>query len=236
MIRLLARILLFTTFLTIQFNNLACAENSENAAEEVQFDSEKLEQYRNDVDFDYYSKNQESFQFRNKIMEYLVRFLRAVFSDKGAAPIVRYILLFAFVIFVVLKLSGGQFQWFLGSGARSQKGKVLIPEQDIHELNLLQLATDSRQNGDLRMSIRYYYLHLLKLMDASAIIQWHKDKTNRDYIREIKSDELKSQFRLQTQIFDYVWYGQFNLNEEQYLRVQSEFNKLFENIAKPRKQ
>lgn len=231
MSKYLLTLFLFAVLLLVQTPLAVLADEQQPVSKTAHFSDEKLEEYRQDSDFSYYSKNTEGSRIRNKIMEYISRILRAIFSKKGIAPILRYLVLAILLVFIVIKLSGGQFQWFWGSDGKRQQGKVLIPEQDIHELDLLQLADESQQNGDLRSSVRYHYLHLLKVMDSLALIDWHKDKTNRDYLRELRSDELRNQFKRQTRVFDYVWYGQFDLTSEQFQAVQNEFRTMLTSLA-----
>ncbi|HKJ40452.1 MAG TPA: DUF4129 domain-containing protein, partial [Sunxiuqinia sp.] len=81
-----------------------------------------------------------------------------------------------------------------------------------------------------RLCVRYHYLYILKELDKKSFINYHKDKTNRDYLREIHSPDIRSQFQQQTLVFDYVWYGKFPLNHDQFHNVQSGFQRLAESI------
>ena len=42
-------------------------------------------------------------------------------------------------------------------------------------------------------------------------IKWKKDKTNRDYIRELSTTDWHSNFRSVTIMFEKVWYGKKEL-------------------------
>ena len=199
---------------------------SDTIPEQRQFDESKLEEYRVDQDFQYDVVNYKQSTIWDKIRYYFYKVLRFLFGKGGAAPIIRYLFLAAVIIFVVLQLTGAKLQWFFGKDNKTRTGIVSIPNEDISNINLQELADKALAEGNLRLCIRYHYLHLLKILDEKAYIVWHKDKTNRDYLAEIKQPEIRNQFRQQTLVFDYVWYGEFKLSEEQFKWVNAGFQDL----------
>ncbi|MFV0592414.1 MAG: DUF4129 domain-containing protein [Draconibacterium sp.] len=194
--------------------------------EERSFDKTRLDEYRNDKDFQYENNAYRSNTLWNKVQYYFYKFLRFLFGKEGAAPVIRYLFLVGVIIFVVLQLSGTKLKWFLGKENKSRQGVVSIPDEDISGINLSELADKALSEGNLRLCVRYRYLQLLKILDEKAYISWHRDKTNRDYLAEISQPEIRRQFQQQTLVFDYVWYGEFQLTEEQFKWVNSGFQDL----------
>lgn len=48
------------------------------------------------------------------------------------------------------------------------------------------------------------------------MIDWHYDKTNSDYLKEIKNDNTKQLFKRASYVYDYIWYGDFPVDEQLY--------------------
>ncbi|MCE4563006.1 DUF4129 domain-containing protein [Maribellus sp. CM-23] len=200
------------------------------SSEERNFDKTRLEEYKNDKDFQYENDVYRSNTLWNKVRYYFYKLLKFLFGKEGAGPVIRYMFLVAIVLFVVLQLSGTKLKWFLGKENKNRLGIVSIPDEDISGIDLAELAEKALSEGALRLCVRYHYLQLLKILDEKAYITWHRDKTNRDYLAEITQPEIRRQFQQQTLVFDYVWYGDFQLTEEQFQWVNSGFQNLMSRL------
>lgn len=99
-------------------------------------------------------------------------------------------------------------------------------EENIKDVNFDHLIEAALKDNNYRLATRYLYLKSLKLLTNKNIIEWHYDKTNSDYINEIKDDTTKSIFKRISYIYDYVWYGEFPIDEAIYSKNQSDFDKL----------
>ena len=99
-------------------------------------------------------------------------------------------------------------------------------EENLTQVNFDTLIADALNNTNYRLATRYLYLKSLKLLTNKNIIEWHYDKTNSDYIDEIKDEVTKSVFKRISYIYDYVWYGEFPIDEEIYLKNKSDFEKI----------
>jgi hypothetical protein len=197
---------------------------------ERHFREEKLEEYRQDSAFRYDVNPYRRNTIWQKVNYYLVQLFKAIFSNKGIAPFLGSLILLGIIIFAVIRLSDGQFQWIFGKESKSKAGKVVLPDEETGGTDFNALADKALQEGDLRLCVRYHYLYILKELDENAFIHWHKDKTNRDYLREIQAPAIRSQFQVQTLVFDYVWYGKFPLGNDQFQNIQSGFQRLIESI------
>lgn len=191
-----------------------------------QFNQKQLEEYRQDRDFQYENVVPITNTIWDRIKYYISQFLKLIFSEKGAAPFIRYAILAAIILAVIVYLTGGQFQWFFGKDNKAKVGEISFVQDDITRVDPETLANQALQNGDLRLCIRYRYLQLLKTLNDKEYIEWHKDKTNLDYLSEIKPPHIKTQFKRHTLIFDYVWYGQFQVGEDQFQAIHEGFNQL----------
>ena len=64
---------------------------------------------------------------------------------------------------------------------------------------------------------------VLKKLSAKEIIEWEAQKTNEDYSNEVTDKLIKKQFKTITRIYDFIWYGSFEVNEKLYRRAEKEF-------------
>ena len=97
----------------------------------------------------------------------------------------------------------------------------IIKNEDIQELIRKALA-----ERNFRLAVRYYYLFTLQLMTDKNLIDWQLQKTNDDYLKELKGTRLQEPFRTITRLYDYIWYGNFDLDEVKYMKAESAFVQL----------
>jgi hypothetical protein len=87
-----------------------------------------------------------------------------------------------------------------------------------------------RQNIDkqlYREAIRFQFLKLMGQLQVKGFISYSKEKTNLDYLIELKTPELKSQFRTATSIYNHVWYGEFEIVKTQYNNFEQRFQSFY---------
>lgn len=99
-------------------------------------------------------------------------------------------------------------------------------EENIKDVNFDTLIANALKENNYRLATRYLYLKSLKLLTNKNIIDWHYDKTNSDYINEIKDEDTKSIFKRISYLYDYVWYGEFPIDEYLYKKNQLDFDKI----------
>jgi hypothetical protein len=99
---------------------------------------------------------------------------------------------------------------------------------NIRDVDLDQLLLQARAEGNLRLSIRLYYLRMLKRLDEAGIIGWKKDKTNRDYLTELfRKDYHYDEVRTLTRSYEEVWYGEHDLTESDFQSLSAHFETVF---------
>ncbi len=99
-------------------------------------------------------------------------------------------------------------------------------EENISEVNFDKLIEDAANQKNFRLATRYMYLKSLKKLASRQIIEWHYDKTNSDYLNEITNLETRKIFKRISYIYDYVWYGEFAVDQEMYIQNSTDFAKL----------
>lgn len=136
------------------------------------------------------------------------------------------ILIILFVVYLIVKViinkEGG---WIFGKSA-SKITVSELSEEDIHSLDFNSLITKAKNEKNYRLTTRYYYLWLLKSFTDKKIIEWDIEKTNGDYINEISNATLKSEFQFLSYVYEYSWYGEFNLTQTDFEKTETAFLKL----------
>ncbi|MTE27736.1 hypothetical protein [Winogradskyella ouciana] len=99
-------------------------------------------------------------------------------------------------------------------------------EENIEQVDFDKLIKKAIKQNNFRLATRYMYLKTLKVLASKQTIEWHYDKTNSDYLNEIKDSKLKSLFKRVSYIYDYVWYGEFPIDEVSFNKNKDDFNQL----------
>jgi hypothetical protein len=97
--------------------------------------------------------------------------------------------------------------------------QALWQEEKIEGRDFLGMANEMAAAGDFRLALRYRYLHMIQLLSSRGHIAWRPDKTNHDYLRELSGSPLRDSFRYITYLFNYTWYGHFELDEATYRKA-----------------
>jgi len=130
---------------------------------------------------------------------------------------------------------GADKSWFLKSKIKNALVISEIIEEDIHAINFSTIIQESIKSKDFRKAIRYFYLLSLKELADIKLINWQQGKTNESYIKEIKSSLLKSQFSKNTYLYEWIWYGNFLVDETLFNEASHSFQSFFEQIKKLKK-
>ncbi|RMG54272.1 MAG: DUF4129 domain-containing protein [Bacteroidetes bacterium] len=95
--------------------------------------------------------------------------------------------------------------------------------EDLQDLPYDRLVQEAEVAGDYRRAVRLRFLQTLKRLDAIDLIAWRDNKTNQDYYYELYDSPLRHDFEALSRIYDYVWYGHFDLPAERYPLLRTRF-------------
>ncbi|MDR9457179.1 MAG: DUF4129 domain-containing protein [Salegentibacter sp.] len=208
--------------------------------QKVEFDESLLEEWRNDKDFGYLERETSTgwwTQFKGWINKKFHDFMDWLFGSYEPGSILElfitilpYLLLLMVLFLVALlfvKLNPAY-----AAAPSGKEARVFFSEEEkiIKSEDISKLIKNAISEGNYRMAIRYNYLDTLRKMDKHGIIDYSFDKTNQDYLAEIKSEELQHQFKRITRIYEYSWYGEFQVSQENFNLAESAFLKAEEMI------
>ena len=98
-----------------------------------------------------------------------------------------------------------------------------MPE-DIFAIRYQQEIDKALAQGNYRLAVRVHFLRLLSMLSDKNLIQYKQEKTNLDYLMELSSKTWYAEFFRLTRHFEYSWYGHFEVEEQTYRVIASEFN------------
>lgn len=156
-------------------------------------------------------------------------FLSRIFNFRGASGFFWLLAIFfiGFIIYKVFIKSG-----FLSLGQR-RKNVLSNLEQD-EELKETQaydqFISNAEREQQFNLATRYWYLKTLKNLKDTELIQYSPDKTNQEYITELTETLFQEPFRELTRNYEYVWYGEFLLQEERYQKIKISFEAFNEEV------
>jgi len=106
-------------------------------------------------------------------------------------------------------------------------------EAYLHETDLDRFLRDALARSDFPQALRIYYLQVIKRLSESGAILWSKEKTNRDYLREMRTHLQAPDFQGVTRTYERVWYGNAPLDATGFARIEPAFKHLLAQIAPP---
>jgi len=200
------------------------------------FDNDKLNSYKKDKDFQYKETKQEK-GILAKIMEWLsdllYRFLSWLFGEQRATGILSviisslpYIVALVILLLILKVFLNIRADNIISGSAR--KSKILVSEEEeiIKTKDIKELIAKALKNNDYRLAIRYQYLYILQLLEKKGIISWEQQKTNHEYEREITDASLQNHFRNITYLYDFVWYGNFDIDKNDFSKASKIFTSI----------
>ena len=199
----------------------------------VEFDQSVLEKYREDPDFAYSQPPPEQTGIFRLIFQEALEWLAQLLGHRGVAKFFLWLLILIF-------LAG--FGWTLvlifgGSPAKiiynPENGKIAysVEEENLDKIDFNAQIAEALHHGLYRKAIRLIYLHAIKLLAGKALIDWKPWKTNRDYLGELKPQDLKAGFSELSYFFDYVWYGDFEADKPLCDQAMNVFQQLRKNLG-----
>ena len=77
--------------------------------------------------------------------------------------------------------------------------------------------------SDYNSAVRYLYLKTLYTLNDKKWIQFHSEATNQEYLNQMSQHKRSKDFGYLTQVYEYVWYGKFEINAQQFASVHNNF-------------
>jgi hypothetical protein len=197
-------------------------------------DSAKIKSYLKDKHFIYLDDPKATMTLWEKLMEWINRQFQKFFYSKAGLTtmdIISYLLAAFAIIAIIIGLIKSDIRGLFFPSRKKKNLDSSESLEDIYTIDYENLIADAIANSNYRYAIRLNYLRTLKKLSDKEIINWRIDKTNREFVKEIKANKLKSKFETMTLNFENIWYGGFAIDLEGYSELQknyAEFNSVLD--------
>ncbi len=203
-------------------------------------------QFAQDFKKDYQSKefiyetDTQSKGWWDRAMDNLSEFFKSILNIESERSIsntidiifkILAVLIILFVIYkIVLLFLNKEGQWIFGQKQNQNIMRVDDLDIDINQTDFKEVIKNSIQSKNFRLATRFYYLWLLKKLSDNQHLDWDPEKTNSDYINELKGSGFENDFKYHSYLYDYVWYGGFELSEEVFSSTKTSFETLINKL------
>jgi len=193
------------------------------------YTSASLDAYRSKPEFQYKQAN-----FAPTFWGRFWKWFWSLFEKKAASAVgsplflivVKYVFIalgVGAVIFIIFRMLGVDFNAVF----RRRSSSVAVPYaesmENIHEINFDDELDGAISRQDYRLAVRLLYLKCLKQLNDEGLIHWEISKTNSAYINELNDMAKRSTFRQLTRQFEYVWYGEFEVDAPVFGHIRNQF-------------
>ena len=219
-------------FFTTDFVNAGVLNDDTTKVEIRTFDAEKIEKFKANPRYNYKTKESWLKSAWNRFLEWLAKILgknvQKAAQNSGGSEILNAVIALAAIVLLIFGLSKVKFRtWISGKGAKVEQ-EYDVEEENIHEIDFDKDLRDAESDGDYRRAIRLLFLKVLKNLSDGEFIYWDPNKTNHQYLYEVKGTNIYKSFVKCVNVFDGVWYGEWKIDQAYYIANKP----LFEELSK----
>lgn len=214
-------------------HSLPLKEDKDSDIATVKFDKDFKSKYKNDKYFNY-DETQGTDSIWKRFKNWLGNVLRDFFSmfdvdyetESKLTIFYRVISIFAvglLVFYIIRAFVQKDAYWLFKK--RAKKVEIIVDdvEKNLTTVHFPTLLSKTIGESQYRLAIRYYYLWLLQSLQESGQIQWHIEKTNSDYVSEIKDEKTREEFQYLSYIYNNIWYGEYEIAEVEFLQAKRSY-------------
>ncbi|MBK8227069.1 MAG: DUF4129 domain-containing protein [Flavobacteriales bacterium] len=187
------------------------------------FNSDRIDQLRADLDYDRDLRRAPSLWDRFK--QWLFYWLQRILGSRAGGFVVDnliYLISFLAILLAIVVLSRNGLRNIFHGAPRSV-GQVITAEEDIRAMDIPSLIAQAEAAGDWRGAIRLHYLLVLRKLVDQGLLSWSPERTDRDYMRQLKDPAMRARFTNAALIFQWVWYGHAEVDRARYSSFQRPF-------------
>ena len=98
---------------------------------------------------------------------------------------------------------------------------AVVEEENANDPN--SLLRNAIRSGNYRLAVRYLYLQSLRRLSEKKFIEINTNKTNYEYVTEVRKHKFANEFASLTLQYEYVWYGEYPVDERLFEQIQNGF-------------
>lgn len=190
-------------------------------AQTKELNQDKMIEYSKSKDFAYMKYIPQDTSMWDDFNDWLNELLNKLVGTKSAKFtwdflwIVAMIIILSFAIYMIVKMRYSQ------GITRVNSEPTTLEAHDVRNYSSVdydKFINDSLSQNDFRQAIRYTYLRLLYSLDKNEKINYKTWKSPQEYRYEVKfSEGAGKAYDQLIHLFECVWYGEFDAENEHYL-------------------
>lgn len=191
----------------------------------LSFDKRAIETYSEQKEFQYDEALTRDLSLWDRFWMWFWDMIARLINTAGSSPGSKYFFILlgiAILVYIIIKVVGPE-----NIFSKKSRETILpydVVNENIHEIDYEKELQKLISQRKYRLAVRLLYLKTLKKLSDADVIDWKPEKTNYNYFTEISKPELKSEFGKLTHQFDYIWYGDFPVDENKFEPINQSFN------------
>jgi hypothetical protein len=224
--------------------DLATAKEDSSQVVLRKFDTQTIATYKADKDFQYEKDNPKNISLWQAFKNWLFRKLLGMEISESAGDNIEntiYFFLALVMLWAMVKLINADVFSIFYIGNKSQSTQLTGEwlTDNIHGIDFDKQITEAVNQKNYRIAVRLFYLYTLKKLADKQLIAWEINKTNHDYTTELSNSaagsRLHQDFEQATYYFEYVWYGDFKVNDSQFEKAKLLYEQFMQKIDSTKK-
>ncbi|HMK20401.1 MAG TPA: DUF4129 domain-containing protein [Chitinophagaceae bacterium] len=141
--------------------------------------------------------------------------------------IIFWILAIGLFVYLVYRLFLSNSSFLSRSRKNIASDIAVIEEENASDPD--SLLRNAIRNGNYRLAVRYLYLQSLQRLSEKKFIEINTNKTNYEYVMEVRRHKFANEFASLTLQYEYVWYGEYPVDERLFEQIQGSFTQFNKN-------
>lgn len=191
---------------------------------ERQFNEASLEKLRKDKNFQYESQAIKPPSLWERFWIWVWETYHKIMQSEAGRITLRSIfwilMLLAVGLFIFKVLQMNRTSPFSRSSAKID---YTVEPENIHAIDFQESLRNAISKKNFRLALRLWYLQMLKIFSDQKLIDWQINKTNSAYLGELKEQPFIGDFKVLTNLFESVWYGNKEIHENEFFEINNQF-------------
>lgn len=233
---ILALCIISLGFLCLPLNAKTATGLQAPGYKERSFNKEEMKKTRANSDFKYAQPSKLS-ELKEGIIDRIRHWFYEKYydlMDSTREEPVKVLLVTLAIGLLVFYLVKGKFTGAIGIGAsRSRAGEFI--EENIHAIDFDKALAEAIAAKEFRLATRLYFLMTLKTLSDRKLINVSREKTNRQYLYELKNEDMRSEFRWLMRSFEFIWYGNTQPGQTLFQQVQLRYKDFLNRVEQSKR-
>lgn len=194
---------------------------------EVKIPKDAMQKLLDNPDYSYVQKPAPAKTFWEKFMMWVMSKLAKFLQTKSGSysmTVIKIILCITVIGLVIWMLLKNNIRSVFYGRSASNSPLFTEIDENIHEIDFDKRIAEEMAKGDFRKAIRFLFLKIINELNKHNLINWQLDKTNADYNKELKNTSYSKDFKELSRLYEYIWYGDFKLDEPDFRVIIQRFN------------